>query len=69
MIVLVLSVCLLGEAQTCKQVHLSYATSSVTPMQCMMGGQAQIAQWSNGNPKWQVRRWKCMPATQLAKDI
>lgn len=69
MIVLVLLVCLAGDAQTCKDVHLSYSAQSVTLMQCLMGGQAQIAQWSNGHPKWRVKRWKCTHVSQLAKDI
>ena len=69
MIVLVLSVCLMAEANTCKDVHLTYSAESVTPMQCMMGGQAQIAQWVNGHPQWQVKRWKCAAASQIAKDI
>lgn len=69
MIVLVMSVCLLAEANTCKNVHLAYSSQSVTPMQCLMGGQAQIAQWSNGHPKWRVKRWKCAPAAQIAQDI
>ena len=69
MIVLVMSVCLLAEANTCKDVHLTYSAQSVTPMQCLMGGQAQIAKWTNGHPKWRVKRWKCAPATQIAKDI
>ena len=69
MIVLVLSVCFYSEAATCKDVHLTYSAASVTPMQCMMSGQAQIAQWANGHPKWQVKRWKCAAASQIAKDI
>jgi len=69
MIVLVMSVCLLAEANTCKNVHLAYSAQSVTPMQCLMGGQTQIAQWTNGHPKWRVKRWKCAPAAQIAKDI
>ncbi len=69
MIVLVMSVCLYAEASTCKNVHLTYSAQSVSPMQCMMGGQAQIAQWSHGHPKWQVKRWKCVSAAQVTKDI
>ncbi len=62
-------VCLFTEANTCKNVHLTYSAVSVTPMQWLIGGQAQIAQWTNGHPKWRVKRWKCVSAMQIAKDI
>ena len=59
MIEIILSVCLIAQADECKDVHLRYLGDSVTPMQCLMGGQPQIARWIEGHPKWTVKRWKC----------
>ncbi|MGI9414234.1 MAG: hypothetical protein ACR2PM_11230 [Hyphomicrobiales bacterium] len=59
MIELILSVCLIGQAETCKDVHLTYTAETVTAMQCLMGGQPQVARWIEGHPKWAVKRWKC----------
>ena len=59
MIELVFSVCLLADPGTCRDVHLTFAEAGVTPYQCMMHGQPQIAQWINGHPKWQVRKFRC----------
>lgn len=59
MIELVVSVCLLGDPGTCKDVHLTFAEANMTPYQCMMQGQPQIAQWANGHPKWRVRKFHC----------
>ncbi len=69
MLVLVVSVCLISQTQVCRDVHLTYASQTLTPMQCMMSGQAQIAQWVNEHPQWAVRRWKCSSADRIASDI
>jgi hypothetical protein len=68
MIELIISVCLIGQAERCKDVHLTYTAQSVTPMQCMMSGQPQIAQWINFHPKWAVKRWKCGRVTTTAQN-
>jgi hypothetical protein len=36
-------------------------------MQCMVGSQAQLAEWSAANPKWRVKRWGCRPARMYSK--
>lgn len=59
MIVLILSVCLTGQADVCKDVHLNYPSESVTPIQCLLGAQTEIVRWSASHPKWTVKRWKC----------
>lgn len=59
MIVLILSVCLISEADRCKDVHLTYSSENLTPAQCLIGAQPEIVRWSVGHPKWQVKRWKC----------
>lgn len=67
MIEILLSVCFVQEPSKCKDVHLTYAADSVTPHQCMMFGQAEIAKWIGSHPKWQVEKWKCQKPGQVAK--
>jgi hypothetical protein len=67
MIELLVSVCLISEPERCKDVSLVFDGDSVTPMQCMMGAQPEIARWMESHPKWQLKRWACQPAGQIAK--
>lgn len=67
MIELVASVCLITSPQTCKDIHLSYAADSVTSQQCLMLGQAELAKWNEGQPKWRVAKWTCQPAGRVAR--
>lgn len=67
MIELFFTACLAANASVCKPVALTFSGESLTPMQCMAGSQAQIAQWIAGNPKWTVKRWGCRPARMYSK--
>lgn len=67
MLELVVSVCLLDDPARCKDVSLAYADETLTPMQCMMGAQSEIAKWAEGHPKWVAKRWSCRPAGRIAK--
>ena len=39
----------------------------VTPQQCMMYGQMELAKWTEGNPNWQIRKFKCGRPGRFAK--
>lgn len=67
MLVLALSVCLANSPVDCKDVHLTFMADNATPMQCMLNGQPEIAKWTAQHPKWQVRKWRCVPASRLSK--
>lgn len=67
MLELVLSVCQIADPSHCKDVRLNFAEENVTPMQCLMGGQVEIAKWINFHPDWQVAKWSCARAGLLAK--
>jgi len=67
MLELVISACLLEDHSRCKDVSLVYMAESVTPMQCMIQSPAELAKWSEGHPKWFVKRWKCQPAGRFAR--
>ncbi|MGQ0672061.1 MAG: hypothetical protein ACT4N2_04175 [Hyphomicrobium sp.] len=66
MLELVISVCLTAEPARCKDVSLTYIAET-SPMQCMMGAPPEIAKWSEGHPKWLIKRWTCQPAGRVAK--
>lgn len=67
MIELVIAVCLIDAPDRCKDVHLTFEGDHVTPQQCMMNGQIEIAKWVGEHPKWQVKRWGCSRAGIMAK--
>lgn len=69
MIEIVMLVCMLADPAKCKDVHLSYVAEStnVTPQQCMMNGQVEMAKWAEGNPNWAIQRWRCGAPRAMAK--
>jgi len=67
MLELVLSVCHVADPSRCKDVHLNFAEENVTPYQCLMHGQPEIAKWVEFHPDWQVAKWSCARAGVLAK--
>lgn len=51
----------------CKNVKLSFAADTVTPQQCMMYGQFELAKWTVDHPGWMIARgFKCGPAGRYA---
>ena len=66
MIELVLSVCLIAAPGGCKDVHLTYTEELLTPYQCMLRGQPEMAKWLEAHPQWRVARWTCGRVRQRA---
>ena len=64
---LIFTACLLAQSDTCREDRLVY--TDITPMTCMMGAQAQLAEWVNGDPEWTVARWRCAPVDRIPKKI
>lgn len=67
MIELVLSACSILHGAQCKTERLTYMAQSVTPHQCMLYGQAEIAKWTETHPNWRVHKWSCGPRREVAK--
>lgn len=67
MIEIVVSVCSIVQGATCKDVRLTYMAESVSPMECMMKGQVEMAKWAESNPNWKIQRWSCGVPRQFAK--
>lgn len=59
---LILAVCMLSTPGDCREERLSVSVEEVAPIQCMIGAQPIIAEWSQSHPKWKVERWRCGPA-------
>jgi hypothetical protein len=66
---LLLAVCLIDNPATCKNVSLTYSAEALTPMQCMMRAEPEIAKWITEHPGWQTRRFTCRPAGRYASVL
>lgn len=67
MIEIIISACSIVAGATCQDFRLSFMAQSVTPHQCMLYGQAEIAKWTAGHPNWSVQRWRCGARRETAK--
>ena len=67
MIELVFAVCMIDQPSHCKDVRLNFEAENVTPRQCMMNGQFEMAKWAGDNPNWVIQNWHCGIAGQVAK--
>ncbi len=67
MIEVVAMVCFVSDPNKGKDVHLTFAAESVTPQQCMMYGQMELAKWTGENPNWQIRKLSCGRSGRFAK--
>jgi hypothetical protein len=67
MIELLISVCLIHQPATCKDVHLSYVAEALTPYACLMRAQPELARWAEAHPKWRIEKWRCQDPKQVAK--
>ena len=67
MIELVFAVCMIDQPSRCKDVHLNFEAENVTPQQCMMNGQFEMAKWAGDNPNWVIQNFHCGIAGQVAK--
>lgn len=58
MLVLFLTACMYADTKHCQEQHLTIY-DDITPNQCMVIAQAELAQWSEAHPSWYVKEWKC----------
>jgi len=70
MIEIIMSVCLMGDIKkidndlSCirpRDVTLTFISEQVvTPQQCILQGQSEIAKWFEEHPNYKIMRWKCL---------
>lgn len=56
---LVFSACLILNANSCKDVHLTYGGQRVSLMECALTGQVELAKWVAEHPGYRVTRFRC----------
>lgn len=57
MIELLFVACLAGAPDDCRERSLVF--SNISPMQCLMGAQPELAKWSVAHPNMEIRSWRC----------
>jgi hypothetical protein len=67
LIEMLVAVCLIDCPTKCRDVRLTYAREALTPLQCLMQAQPEIANWIREHPRWKVKRFTCRPAGSFAK--
>ncbi len=65
MVELVISMCLLDNANKCRDEHMVFQDVSI--LTCTIAGQSHIANYMERFPRWYVKRWTCEPAGKFAK--
>lgn len=66
MIELIALICLASSPNVCRDEAIT-ASANVTPFQCLMGAQIELAKWANEHPGWRVMGWKCQRAGMMAR--
>ena len=63
MIAMILSACLIGEPDVCRD-HRVPLAPDISVLQCMKNGSAFLARWNEEHPRWRVVRWQCRPVSE-----
>ena len=69
MIELVFSACLAASPMECRDVHLTFAETSVSQVMCALIGQVEMAKWKERNPAFRPGRFKCVAARFAGTEI
>lgn len=68
MMVLAFVACMQGAPDMCEERNLTFA-DTMTPQQCMMRAQIQLAQWCETHPGWRIGQWRCGHPDHVGLDI
>lgn len=66
MIELLFVACLAGAPDDCEERSLLF--TDVSPMQCLMGAQPELAKWVETHPNQQIRSWRCQVVSFAERD-
>ena len=67
MIELLFVACLATAPDVCRERSLVF--SDITPMQCLMGAQPELAKWSQSHPQMEIRSWRCSAVSFAEQDV
>lgn len=57
----------IGSVPACQEHSLVFI--DVTPMQCLMGAQPQLARWVDEHPGEHIRSWRCRSVRPGETDV
>lgn len=66
MIELLFIACLSTEPSQCQERSLLF--TDVTPMQCLMGAQPELAKWAGMHPNHEIQSWRCQTVSFAERD-
>ncbi|SFD63272.1 hypothetical protein [Roseivivax sediminis] len=67
MIELVFIACLASAPDECRERSLMF--TDVTPRQCLMGAQPELARWVGAHPGYRIASWACRDARTAERKI
>lgn len=66
MIELLFVACLASAPTDCRERSLVFA--DVTPNECLMGAQPELAKWINQHPGHMIKSWRCQVVSFAERD-
>ncbi|WP_299632694.1 hypothetical protein [uncultured Roseobacter sp.] len=66
MIELLFVACLSTAPDECRERSLVF--TDVSPMQCLMGAQPELAKWTANHPNQQIKSWRCRTVSFAERD-
>lgn len=66
MIELLFVACLADAPDQCRERSLVFV--DVTPMQCVVGAQPELARWVETHPNLRIRSWRCQYVSPTERD-
>ena len=67
MIELLFVACLHSAPDLCREHSLIYV--DITPMQCLMGAQPELAKWKETHPDERITSWRCRHVSTAERDV
>ncbi len=66
MIELLFVACLATSPENCRERSLVF--TDVTPMQCLMSAQPELAKWNDSHPNEMIKSWRCRMVSFAEQD-
>ena len=66
MIELVFVACLVTAPDQCRERSLTF--TEITPQQCLMGAQPELAKWVSTHPNDRIKSWRCRAVSVTERE-
>ncbi len=67
MIELLFVACLSTAPDQCQERSLVF--TGITPVQCLMGAQPELAKWATSHPNQDIKSWRCRTVSFAEQDV